>query len=356
MHNMTDHPMEYPRVSVIVPVYNAADVILRLLESLMAQTWPNLEIIIVDDGSSDQSAELVRHWIGEAENRMSGNTIRDIRLLEPPHGGVSAARNAGLKAARGEFIFFADADDEVLPEYIEGFITGKNSDFTAGGYIEQHHYERHQRSFPAREIKVDDFRKNYLALKGEVPHTFVWGNKYKKSIIDQWNLRFDETVSIGEDVLFNLMYLDRCSEIEVIEQSGYIYHDEVSGAVHRFNPDRVGQASKECGLKESFFRLENAEPLRWQYFSEAYQHGRKHVFSGSITEAQFREYAKQLKADTRFAQALQWARKNGSRDMQIVAVLFGKAITIPALFRIIDRWIGLRSDTADEKSNCKAES
>ncbi len=96
--------------SIIIPLYNKASSIVCALESVLLQTLNEFEIVVVDDGSTDNGAELVRKYASKDSR---------IRLIQQPNGGVSAARNTGIQAAKNEYIVFLDADDEYLPDYLE---------------------------------------------------------------------------------------------------------------------------------------------------------------------------------------------------------------------------------------------
>ena len=95
------------KLSIVVPVYNAQEVLAHTIDSLLSQNWTDIELILVNDGSTDRSGEICRNY-AEKEPR--------IRLVEQENAGVSAARNAGIRAASGDYITFVDADDAVLPE------------------------------------------------------------------------------------------------------------------------------------------------------------------------------------------------------------------------------------------------
>jgi glycosyltransferase involved in cell wall biosynthesis len=101
-----------PVVSVVIPTYNRANILPRALESALAQTYDHLEVLVVDDGSTDNTAELVAQY-AELDNR-----VRYLR--QPQNAGVSAARNRGLREARGDFVAFLDSDDEWFPAKLEG--------------------------------------------------------------------------------------------------------------------------------------------------------------------------------------------------------------------------------------------
>src|SRR5271165_3187575 len=100
---------EYPLVSVIIPVYNSEKYLAESIESAIGQTWSSKEIIVVDDGSTDNSFEIARKFAGRPE----------VKVVTQENRGAAAARNAGLKEAKGEFIQFLDADDLLSADKIE---------------------------------------------------------------------------------------------------------------------------------------------------------------------------------------------------------------------------------------------
>ncbi len=101
--------MNNPLVSIIVPVYNAHDYLARCVESLLKQTYTNLEVILVDDGSMDDSGAICDGFTSDSR----------VQVVHKPNGGISSARNAGLDMAKGDYITFCDNDDYVHPQMIE---------------------------------------------------------------------------------------------------------------------------------------------------------------------------------------------------------------------------------------------
>ena len=101
-----------PLVSVIIPVYNAEKTIIRTLESVVNQTYKNIEILVINDGSKDNSEQLISNYVSQVDNK-------NIRLISKENGGVSSARNRGIDYATGDFIAFLDSDDFWLPNKIE---------------------------------------------------------------------------------------------------------------------------------------------------------------------------------------------------------------------------------------------
>ena len=104
-------------VSIIVPTFNRSTMVVELINSILAQTWRPIEIIVVDDGSTDDTAEIVGNWL-PVEDRCR------IVLLRQDNAGPASARNLGLQHARGEFIQFVDSDDLLLPHAVEALVTG----------------------------------------------------------------------------------------------------------------------------------------------------------------------------------------------------------------------------------------
>lgn len=102
------------RISVIVPVYNAEKTIARCIETLLGQTYGNIELLLVDDGSKDGSLAICREY-AEKDNR--------ITVIHKENGGVSSARNAGIEMAKGDYILFVDSDDYVEPDYVSAMVT-----------------------------------------------------------------------------------------------------------------------------------------------------------------------------------------------------------------------------------------
>lgn len=110
-------------ISVIIPAYNAERTLRRCVDSVLAQTYTNFELIVVDDGSKDSTAELCDHFDDER-----------IRVFHKNNGGVSSARNLGLENAKGDYVSFIDADDYVEPCYLQNLMKGCDSDLATTGF------------------------------------------------------------------------------------------------------------------------------------------------------------------------------------------------------------------------------
>lgn len=183
-----------PLISVIVPVFNTERYLSNTISSLTNQTYHKIEIILIDDGSCDRSFTICRESAA-ADNR--------IRVLHLDHKGVSAARNAGLRIAKGEYIAFVDADDWVesdMLEYLIGLTVGSGADLATCEIAKEYPGGKSQvsgshQTYPARGLAVID-EINY----GGDFSPFPVNKLYKKELLK--DIRFPEKVTIGEDYRF----------------------------------------------------------------------------------------------------------------------------------------------------------
>ena len=187
--------MDEKLVSVIIPAYNIEDYIGRCLDSIISQTYKNLEIIVVDDGSRDHTGEILDNY---------AKKDRRIKVIHKENGGVSSARNKGIEAAEGDYIGFIDGDDLIESEMYKTLVDlleEENADIAHCGY---------QMVFPDRVDYYHNTGKKKIQtteeglkdlLSGEMIEPGLVNKLYKKELIK--NCRLDETVKINEDLLMN---------------------------------------------------------------------------------------------------------------------------------------------------------
>ncbi len=220
-----------PNISIIIPVYNAEKYLRGCLDSLLAQTYSTFEALLINDGSTDNSQNICDEY---------ANKDSRVRVFYKVNGGVSSARNLGLKYAEGEWITFVDSDDFVSIDYLDKFeydiynskdfyIQGinycKNGIVTKSGHID------------TPIVNFNDFieyldKRNYF----EGPY----GKLYKKSILVENNILFNDRLSYGEDNLFVLQYLNKIESFHISKNHGYYYvlahsGDSLSNRVHSFD-------------------------------------------------------------------------------------------------------------------------
>lgn len=220
-----DNISELP-VSVIVPVYNTQEYIIECLEFIKNQIYPNIEVIIVNDGSTDNSPKIIRDFIQD-------NNLNYFHLLDRENGGLSSARNFGLKHAKGEWIVFVDSDDWLEPNYVESMMRADDK-YKADFYLA---------GFRAYDINTKQFEvwSNYNVDYGTIPEDlkllnsvdYIWARVYKKSIIDEHALFFDERIRFCEDNAFNFDYISIIKSFASVDDIGYNYRRGHSGAMSR---------------------------------------------------------------------------------------------------------------------------
>lgn len=201
-----------PTYSIIIPIYNAEKHLRKCIDSIINQTVTDWEILLINDGSTDKSADICEQY-SSIDNR--------IKVIHKINGGVSSARNLGINNARGHWITFIDADDFIEQNYFPTTINEKsdliiqNWSYNSSNENIQTLYAQHY----TKNMLPKYFKENIHLLIFQVP----WGKFYRKRIIDINNIRFNENFIVGEDTLFVSDYLLFCNSIEIIATSTYKY-------------------------------------------------------------------------------------------------------------------------------------
>lgn len=226
--------MPTPFISVIIPVFNNAHDIGRCLQSILRQSFDDMEVVIIDDGSTDGSIDIVKSYT-------TGNA--SIKCYQEHHSGVSTARNLGLNVAQGDYILFIDADDEIEDNYIlniadkarcsgaDILLWGIKRCFP-DGHIEECKLEKN-RDFSRKEFLECLPSGQYGRLEGI--YGFVSNKLIKRNIVNCFNLHFDTTLNLMEDYSFFLDCYAHCETFMCISETGYRYkmHDDYSGEYKR---------------------------------------------------------------------------------------------------------------------------
>lgn len=203
------------RVSVIVPVYNVEKYLKKCVNSIIKQTYKNLEIILVDDGSPDRSGALCDH-LATKDSR--------IRVIHQANGGVSSARNAGIEAATGEYICFVDSDDWLSEHAIEILarrMKGDSSDLCIGAVTLVG--IRGSSSLCKISNTIISQSDIQSLLEYDALVRAPWSKLFKADIIRQNSLRFPQGVAYGEDAIFVWQYLSYCNRISTSDVQTYYY-------------------------------------------------------------------------------------------------------------------------------------
>lgn len=242
----------YPLVSVIVPVYKVEEYLNRCVDSILAQTYQNLEIILVDDGSPDNCGKICDQY-AEKDNR--------IRVIHKENGGVSSARNKGIEVAQGEFITFIDSDDYILNNHFSEFldINQKEIDLIVSSFLVKTKDNDYKVENDDIEVAFDDLGEEDYKRLFDSSMCYVWNKFYKKSIIDSNNIRFVENVSFGEDTVFVYTYLKFINGVKFSSECTYCYEDKDSTATKKYWKDLFEYLKIEMDTYREFLNIVNAD-------------------------------------------------------------------------------------------------
>ena len=209
-------------ISIIVPVYNAERTLHRCVTSLVEQIYPNIEILLVNDGSKDASLEMCRGYEWQDSR---------IRVIDKPNGGVSSARNAGLDVARGEYIMFCDSDDWVSPLWCEHMVRNHIPqnltvcEIAWGG--------------PDAEAKDQQLSEETIVERNRfLQFSFVmcppWNKLFERNAIQKSDLRFSGDLRLGEDLIFVMEYLCNVQgQVRILPQRLYYYDTSTEGSLSK---------------------------------------------------------------------------------------------------------------------------
>lgn len=201
------------RLSIIIPAYNAENYIENCLDTILKNNFQDTEIIVINDGSTDNTDNILKKYAKES--------IPNFRVIHKTNGGVSSARNIGINYASGEWITFVDADDFATKELVS-FIPDSHADlycfnwkYTTGERENEDH----------NNMTYWGEKKEHFLSKHLVDYIFrtPWAKYFRRDIIRNNNIYFNETFKIGEDNLFILDYLFYCNTIATVNSIGYIY-------------------------------------------------------------------------------------------------------------------------------------
>ena len=264
------------QISIIIPNYNGAAHLRMCLDSVLNQTYKNIEIIVIDDASEDESCEIIQEY--------AKRDVRVCGILKTTNEGVSLARNAGLDAASGAYILFVDGDDWIDEKTCETAIeTAKRTqaDVVMWSYIRELGCESRpteifpeDRFFDQNEVRQNLYRRmvgahSELLRRPERADALstVWGKLYRRELIEQAGIRFEDIRKTGtyEDGLFNLEFFYHCKQAVFLNQ--YLYHyrrNQDSSITTAYKPNLPQKWHVLFDLIHAHLQTHQMEPLFYQ--------------------------------------------------------------------------------------------
>ena len=227
----------YPVISLIIPVYNGGETLSACIDSILTQPFRNYEILLINDGSTDNSAEICNSYLSKDKR---------IKVIHKSNGGVSSARNYGLDASTGKYVVFLDSDDSVLPGALDRLMTSDDDDLVIGGvrHVVPEYLDGFLNVPKSGKYNVFDDAKELDSLFCQVYVTAPWSKRFKKSIIEKNKLRFDCNLFYGEDTDFVLRYIGKSKNIRTVDS-----------AITRYNDTGISRRTKYNIHAESFIYL-----------------------------------------------------------------------------------------------------
>lgn len=219
-----------PKVSVIVPAYNAAEYLAECLQSIADQTMGDFEAIVVDDASTDSSPEIIRRFAADDSR---------FRLLSVSHGGVSRARNSGMNVARGEYICFVDADDRCLPTMFERMLdtlTVSRAQICVCDFIKDTRFDTAAASKPAKSELFDYDGAMKAALYQKRILNNAWGVLFTRETVN--DKRFRNGIRF-EDLDAFYRFFEGADRIVYLPEKLYFYRQHPSSFLHRHTSERM---------------------------------------------------------------------------------------------------------------------
>lgn len=229
-------------VTVIVPVYNVDEYLEECLESLIKQTYSNLEIILINDGSTDSSAKICDEYSSKYSN---------ILVIHQKNQGVSIARNNGINMAKGDYLLFVDSDDIISELYVETMVetmNNNNCELVECSYT----YNLMDLEHEYIENKIESYKSNIVFNKMLSKNKFngyIWNKIFIKDIIQKNKIYFKENVLIWEDMLFVLEYLKSIKKVVIIDNKFYYYRNRIDSCCNeKISIEKLLSKLKVCNI------------------------------------------------------------------------------------------------------------
>nr|WP_263325073.1 glycosyltransferase family 2 protein [Neobacillus sp. Marseille-Q6967] len=332
--------MRSPKISIIVTIFQVEEYLERCIQSVLNQTFKDFELILVDNGSTDGSSKICNQY-----KKKDGR----IKFVQKNHGSIASGRNFGLKHATGEYIQFMDADDFMAHDMLEKMyhtIFQRNSDLITCGYKKMYVNENDEEYFVNCEVEDRIYNKEeFLPVCAKYCENFilyfVWNKLYRADIIRSNDIRFDESITRSEDVLFNFEFIKNSNRFIFIKESLYIYNRsnvnstskgfqiqdvEMQGITY----DRIRDYLSKQGVYQS-----NERHLEHQYAVTMFSLiAQAYITSLKVSNKVRQNYIKSILDNRRTQKALQYYSNSGFLTNIIKYKLYKSISTTDLIFKI----------------------
>lgn len=333
-------------VSIIVPVYNAEKYIPNCVNSILNQSYKDLELILVNDGSTDQSGEICEE-LARKDSR--------VKVFHQANSGPSAARNFGIGLAAGEFLQFVDSDDFIESNMTERLVKAmdNHNDLVICGYQKilkrgsQIISSKVFRIEQAGEYELEEFLQNFSELYQDYYIHFNWNKLYRTQILKEAALSFDRKVNWGEDLLFNLQYIEKCKRICISQDTPYYYIDSNSSSItSQFRSDLFENMQMMQGTTREFLRRNQAYTGKNKEIFEQFYTSRIvtcfwNLFNpkSGLTPQHIRSHLKKIMQDERVTGSLDFFHAGNMDKKLIGAFIKRKSVDMLYLYFSVKRFV-----------------
>ena len=242
-----------PKISIIIPVYGVEKYIERCCVSVFEQTYKNFELIFVNDCSKDNSEKILLNLI----ERYAHLNININHIKHEVNKGISATRETGLNAAKGEYILYVDSDDYIAPNMLELLVNRADETNADIVYCDYYDLKNGELIYQNQSLSVKDSLLITAAmLRSEIVWT-PWNKIFKKSLATEHNIHWSLNINVGEDLVVMAKLFEKKKKIEFVNQALYIYNrDNVNSYLNSWNTSSCQQNLKAIEVINDFFSKE----------------------------------------------------------------------------------------------------
>lgn len=262
------------KVSIILPVYNAGKTIERTIQSVLNQTYKKIELIVINNGSQDNTEEICNRYL---KNNSQIIKYKDIRIPN-----VSKARNEGIRMATGKYLAFIDADDQFVNVSIEKLVEKANTtkaQIVTSGYKTLQTKKEYLIEQPKDIENTTNIQKYLETLKENYLFNELWNKLYITSIIKDNNITFNEKFELGEDFIFNIDYIKYVGKAVYINETLYIYTESETGLKEKYRKNKFEIEYQLTKYLEDFY-IKQKYPMEYIYnrYARVYMNGIMNIY------------------------------------------------------------------------------